>query len=297
LERLRLFDQEDLAAPTAIYIAPLSDFLAASSAFGVERPLAQQLASGAQSYARVVRDGLLQRLKLWFAEYDIVKDRQPLAPLGAMLVGELHCPNVPGATAQLEARSKSDRSIALDITAGGVGGGGWTHSRGVSTTATISASAGSCLGLYVHLDGTYSTWKHPDTHRIAILVNVTKIEQLFPRDLASTPSHLCTQHETYHRFLKQVELGNLALGEDYVWYEPQTKNPTTPAPTYTTRWEQSREYTCNAAFDVALGTVGVTLTSRFVQEVEVTTALPWNHNYIGRYESPCALPQQWGASP
>src|ERR1043166_1438713 len=71
-ERLKLFDEEELAAPTAVYITPLSDFLAVSSTFGVYRALAQHLASGALSYPSVVRDGLLQRLRHWFNEYDTI---------------------------------------------------------------------------------------------------------------------------------------------------------------------------------------------------------------------------------
>lgn len=305
-ERLRLFDEEELATPTAVYIVPLSDFLAVSSTFGVYRALAQHLASGAMSYPSVVRDGFLQRLRHMFDEYVTIADPAPLALLDPILVGELHCPNVPAATAELEASSSSAKTIALEITAAGVGGGGWTRSRVFSQQAIIPAAAGYCAGLFVRVSGTFSIWQHPDTHHIAILVNVTGIGALFRKDLEGASgydpsSHLCLDPRTYSDFLKEVQRGHLAINKDYDWVSPQTADPGAPAETHTNSWDYSRKYTSKGSFGaslkgVALGTVGVTLTSRFVDKVDVSIKFPPNHDYIGRYESVRSLPQQWGAS-
>jgi len=245
-------------------------------------------------------------LKHWFGEYDIIADPAPLDLLDPILVGELHCPNVTGARAELKASSTSAKTVALEITAAGVGGGGWTRSKVFSQGSTIPATASYCAGLYVYLSGTFSIWQHPDTRHIAILVNVTSIGQLFAQDLASAPgylasSHLCLQPDTYAGFLKEVQRGHLVLGEDYDRLTPQTAAPGAPPSKVFSRWGYDREYTSIGAFGaslkgLALGTVGVTLTSRFVDEVEVSTECPPMHDYIGRYGSARSLPLEWGAS-
>lgn len=303
-ERLLLFTDEELLAPTAAMIVREREYLALAQAYGATIDIARRVSTGALPYARAVKSGLLRELSLWFRNFNTSGERHQLSLGAPILVGEIHCPLVEGATGELTVSSTKEHNIGLEISAAGFGGGGWTKETHYTNSSTVPVSAGHCVGLFAHLSGSYTAWTHLDTGDQILLVNVTGIGSVYGRELSTRPNydpetHFCMQETSYVSFLTSVKSGHLSIGLDYDRVTPSSSASDPALQSFTSKWTTAREYHIKADIGgedgkLPAGAV-VEGTSRFVEEVEATLRLPANFDYIGQYSSARHLPQQWAA--
>lgn len=310
-QRLKLLSQLfDPFDPHWTEIIPLREFLAAADHYNVEREVAHSLRLGREHYVKAVRDGLFQRLLSWLKLYDQVdlehdpgNAKRPFGTADPLIVGELHCPSVSSAKAVFETSSKHKSKIGMEVTAAGVGGGGWSRERVYASGSKLSINAPECALLCAYLSGHYVIWRHleqPD--QLLVLVNVTGIDKLFASplndDARYASVHLCDKAGTFDSFVKEIDAGVLVSREDYV----QFKTPMASGEHVdTAEWETTREYSGHWGVEAEykgqkLGGA-VTFTSTFTEAIKVEVTCPPGYHYVGRFRSARELPQQWAAAP
>ena len=310
-QRLKLLgDRFDPVDPYWTEIITLREFLAAADHYNVEQEVAQSLRLGQEQYVKAVRDGLFQRMLSWLKLYDQVdlekepgNAKRPFGTADPLIVGELHCPAVDGAKAAFETTSTHKSKVGLEVTAAGVGGGGWSRERVYASGSKLTVKAPECALLRAYLSGHYVIWRHVDrSDDLLVLVNVTGIDKLFASPLSEHETyaevHLCDKPETFGRFVKEIDAGMLVSRQDYVQFE-------TPMATGehidTAEWETTREYSGHWGVDAQykgqkLGGA-VTFTSTFTEVIKVEVTCPPGYHYVGRFRSARELPQQWAAAP
>lgn len=309
-QRLKLFAEHfDLRDPYWAEIITVRELIAASDYYGVEREVAHALRTGRTSYANVIQDGLFIRLSLYAQNYEPVDiegtstGERSLDTAEPIIVGELHCPHVDGAVATFENTFARTEKLGLEVSAAGLGGGGWTRERLHASTASFSIAAPECKIICAHLRGHYVIWEHIDTKERIVLTNVTGIHKLFLQSLtgaaAFKETHLCEDPANFARCFKELQSG-VSVAKNLMENLPLPRTPGAVDPYEDTEeWTISREYTGNWGLEIATGgpslSAGATYTSRFVRTIKVTAKLPYGFHYISRYRSARELPQQWVA--
>jgi hypothetical protein len=309
-QRLKLLgDSFDLFDPYWAEIITVREFIAASDYYGIEREVAHALRESRTSYAKVIADGLFNRLRLYAANYEPVDiegthtDRRSLDTAEPIIVGELHCPHVNGVTATFENTIQRSEKLAVEVSAAGLGGGGWSRERLHASTASFTIAAPDCTLICAHLRGHYVIWEHIDTKDRIVLTNVTGIHKLFLQSLAAAgvykETHLCEDPANYARCFKELQSG-MSSAKNLMENLPLPRTPGVVGPYVDTEeWTISREYTGHWGAEIATGgpslSAGATYTSRFVRTIKVTAQLPYGFHYISRYRSAHELPQQWVA--
>lgn len=310
-QRLKLLSELfDPADPYWTEIITVREFLAASDHYNVERDVAHSIRLGREHYVKAVRDGLFQRLLAWLKLYDQVdlehepgNAKRPFGTADPLIVGELHCPAIDGAKATFETTSTHKSKIGLEVTAAGVGGGGWSRERVYASGSKLLINGPECALLCAYLSGHYVIWRRLDQpDELLVLVNVTGVDKLFASPLNENATyagvHLCDKPETFERFVKEIDAGMLVSRQDYV----QFKTPMTNGEHVdTAEWETTREYSghwgVEAAFNGQKLGGAVTFTSTFTEVIKVEVSCPPGYHYVGRFRSARELPQQWAAAP
>ena len=307
LQRVQLLPEDELTDPFIANVFSEQEFLAASAHFGQEIDAARAVRTGEKTYARVIRDGVWARFRLYTTNFDIVEEYLPLETLDPVPVGELHCPNISGSTGTFTSGLTTGRKIGLRIRAAGFAGGGWTEEKKFHQQSVITISAGHCAVLVANLSGDYSIWqKLDDRQHYEVLVNITGIGGLYDLPLEQSADfdpreHICTRDDAYALLEREVGRGRLRVGHEYDRFAPSSTE-TNPKPyVHQTKWTREREYHRSWGLSVTSEKVGELsiggdMTSTFVHEVEIEAQCPKNHSYIGRYRSARELPQQWGVS-
>jgi hypothetical protein len=311
-ERLNLFGSSfDLFDPYWSEIITAQEFIAASDYYDLERGVAHALRTGRASYAKVIKDGLLRRLLAYLQNYEPVDiegtstNKGSLDTAEPIVVGELHCPHIKGATATFENAIERSEKLGLEVTAAGLGGGGWTRERLHASTTTFSITSAECKLICARLRGDYMIWEHQDTKKRMVLTNVTGIHKLFLAslkvDAAYQEAHLCEDPDNFDRCYKELDSG-VSNKKDLMDDFPLRLAPGIEE-SYEDKeeWTTAREYTGSWGSEIKLGdaalSASVTYTSRFLRKVKVTVKLPYGFHYISRYRSARELPQQWTAKP
>lgn len=309
-QRLKLLGESfDLLDPYWTEIITVNELIAASDAYDLEREVVHALRTSRTSYAKVIKDGLLIRLRAYLENYEPVDiegtdtDKRSLDTAEPIIVGELHCPHIEGVTATFENKIERGEKLGVEVTAAGLGGGGWTRERLHASTTTFSIAAPECKLICAHLRGHYVIWEHQDTKKRMVLTNVTGIHKLFLAplrgDAAYEETHLCEDPNNFDRCYKELDSG-VSTAKDLMDDFPLKLAPGVEDP-YEDKeeWTIAREYTGSWGSEIKLGEASlgasVTYTSRFVRTIKVTVKLPYGFHYISRYRSARELPQQWTA--
>lgn len=309
-QRLKLFDETfEALDPYWAEIITAQEFIAASDYYGVEREAAYALRTGRTSYAKVIKDGMVARMGMYLKNYVPIDiegtdtDQRSLDTAEPIIVGELHCPHVTGATATFENKIERSEKIGVEVTAAGLGGGGWSRERLFSSTVRLPIVSPGCTLICAHLRGHYVIWEHSDTKERIILTNVTGIHQLFLQPLSGAAAyketHLCADPRGYARCWKELDSG-ISARKELMEMVPADRFPGVELPKeIEVEWSTSREYTGNWGTDTlaedAPLIASVTYTSRFVRTIKVKTVLPLGFRYIWRFRSARELPLQWAA--
>ena len=309
-ERLKLLDNRfDLFDPYWAEIITAEEFLAASDFYDIEREDAHAFRTGRTSYAKIIQDGLFARIRLYLDNYEPVdiegthRDERSLDTAEPIIVGELHCPHIEGVTATFENRIERNEKIAIEVSAAGLGGGGWARERLHASTASFTIAAPECKLICAHLRGHYVIWEHIDTKDRIVLTNVTGIHKLFLQSLtgaaAYKETHLCEDPANFARCLRELQSG-VSVAKNLMDNLPLPSTPGAVGPyAAMEEWTISREYTGRWGSGIAAGSAslsaGASYTSRFAQTIKVTAQLPYGFHYISRYRSARELPQQWVA--
>jgi hypothetical protein len=309
-QRLKLLDNRfDLFDPYWAEIITAEEFLAASDFYDIEREVAHALRAGRTSYAKIIQDGVLARIRLYLDNYEPVdiegtdRSERSLDTAEPIIVGELHCPHIEGVTATFENKIEQSEKIGIEVSAAGLGGGGWAHERLHASTASFTIAAPECKLICAHLRGHYVIWEHIDTKDQIVLTNVTGIHSLFLESLTGAPAyketHLCEDPSNFARCLRELQSG-VSVAKNLMNNLPLPRTSGVVGPnTVGEEWTTSREYTGRWGSTIARGnaslSAGASYTSRFVRTIKVTEALPYGFHYISRYRSARELPQQWVA--
>jgi hypothetical protein len=215
----------------------------------------------------------------------------------------LHCPHVDGVTATFENKIERSEKLGVEVTASGLGGGGWTRERLHASTARFSIAAPECKLICAHLRGHYVIWEQRDTNERIVLTNVTGIHKLFLDSLTGSAAyketHLCEDPTNFARCLNELDSG-VSIAKNLIESLPLAPTPGTIGPYEDEEeWTFSREYTGRWGSKLSVGngslSAGVSYTSRFLRTIKVTAKLPYGFHYISRYRSARELPQQWAA--
>ena len=311
-QRLKLLGESfDLLDPYWAEIITAEELIAASDYYDLEREAAHALRSGRASYAQIIRDGIFARLRAYFEDYDTVdlegtgNDKHSLDTAEPIIVGELHCPHVDGVTATFENKFEHSDKLGVDVTAAGLGGGGWTRERLHASTSKFSIAAPECKLICAHLRGHYVIWEQRDTKKRIVLTNVTGIHKLFLDSLtgnaAYKETHLCEDPSNFARCFAELHSG-VSTAKNLMDYLPLARTSGVVEPREDgDEWTIAREYTGRWGSQISVGTsslsAGVSYTSRFVRTIKVTVKLPYGFEYISKYKSARELPQQWTAQP
>lgn len=309
-QRLKLLGESfDLLDPYWAEIITAEELIAASDYYDLEREAAHALRTGRSSYTKIIKDGIFARLRAYFEDYDTVdlegtgSDEHSLDTAEPIIVGELHCPHVEGVTATFENRVEHSQKLGIEVTASGLGGGGWTRERLHASTARFTIAAPECKLICAHLRGHYVIWEQRDTKERIVLTNVTGIHKLFLDSLTGSAAykdtHLCEDPANFARCLTELDSG-VSIAKNLIESLPLAETPGTVGPYEDEEeWSISREYTGRWGSQIGTGTgslsAGVTYTSRFLRTIKVTAKLPYGFHYISRYRSARELPQQWAA--
>jgi hypothetical protein len=304
---LFLRNRFDLRDPYWTEVITAQEYIAAAEHYGFDRATARALRVNGKSYGSVMKDGALERMLLFLMDYDTVdvtpgKDRRSLDTADPIIVGELHCPYVDGATATFENKTEGGTEIGVEVTAAGLGGGGWTTAKLFSSGTKFSIEARNCKLLYAHLRGHYVIWMPVDESskkEPIVLVNVTGIHELYTDALDDDEYHLCSKADSFDRFVTELSSGySVAKNEMKDVKLPITGGESGPREVFD-EWETSRTYEGRWGSEIPLGDatldVGVTYSSHFIHTIRVTETLPYGYRYIGKYRSTRELPQQWAA--
>jgi hypothetical protein len=309
-QRLKLLSESfDLRDPYWAEIITAQEFIAASDYYDLEREVAHALRTSRTSYAKVIKDGLFARLRAYLDNYDTVDiegsdtDKHSLDTAEPIIVGELHCPHVNGVTATFENEIEQSEKLGIEVTAAGLGGGGWTRERLHASTASLTIAAPHCKLICAHLRGHYVIWEHLQTKERIVLTNVTGIHELFLESLTGTSAyrarHLCEDPASFSRCFKELNSG-VSTAKNLMENLPLARTPGAKDPRLNKdKWTTSREYTGSWGSDVSVRgaslSASVSYTSRFVRTITITLELPYGFHYISRYRSARELPQQWAA--
>ena len=307
LQRVRQLEEDELRDPFIANVILEREFLAVSTHFNVEVDVSRALRSGTATYARVIADGTLVRLKQYTNNFDILEEHLPLETQDPVPVGELHCPLVVGSSSSFTCGRTAKRKIGLHIKSGGIAGGGWTRTTQFHRESQITVGPGECALLVVMLSGDYSIWrKLGDPDHLEVLVNITGIGSVYDVPLEDSRdfeplTHLCPRPDGYALLRREVESGRLRVAHDYERFKPYSRSANEGHYVHRAAWTSEREYhrSWGAKFESAsLGalTGGAEIVSTFVHKVDVAVTCPKGHDYIGRYRSASELPQQWAAA-
>jgi hypothetical protein len=306
-ERLLLL--RNTFAPRDPYWAEIitaEEYIAAAEHYNVDRETAYILRMNELSYGSVIKDGALVRMLLFLKNWDTVdyapgKNRHSLDTAEPIVVGELHCPIVDGAAATFETTYETGKEIGVEVTAKGVGGGGWSNEQVFATGTKFSIKAPFCKLLCAHLRGHYVIWKNlDDENQRLVLANVTGIHDLFPVNIDDDPryreDHLCRQPDMFENCYRELNSGYSVEKEQMRWV-PRPQSGGQSGPEDFDKWTTKRVYKARWGSELTLAgaTVGagVSITSHFLQEIKVTEMLPYGYDYICRYRSVRELPAEW----
>ncbi|HEY2896320.1 MAG TPA: hypothetical protein VGJ12_04220 [Gemmatimonadaceae bacterium] len=309
-QRLKLLSERfDPFDPYWAEIITAEELIAASDYYDLEREAAHALRSGRTSYAKIIKDGIFARLRAYFEDYDTVDlegtgtVEHSLDTAEPIIVGELHCPHVDGATATFENKIERSEKLGVEVTAAGLGGGGRAWERLHASTARFSIAAPECKLICAHLRGHYVIWEQRDTKERIVLTNVTGVHKLFLDSLTGSAAyretHLCEDPANFARCLNELDSG-VSVAKDLMDSLPLAQTPGTEGPYESEEeWTIAREYTGRWGSQISVGGgslgAGATYTSRFVRTIKMTAKLPYGFHYISRYRSARELPQQWTA--
>ncbi len=204
--------------------------------------------------------------------------------------------------ATFESKDETGTEIGVEVTAAGLGGGGWTTAKLFSSGTKFSIDARNCKVLYAHLRGHYVIWMPVDESAgkpPIVLMNVTGIHELYSDALDDDEFHLCSKAESFDRFMTELSSGySVAKNEMKYLRMPITGGDSRPREEFD-EWETSRTYEGRWGSEIPMGDakldVGVTYSSHFIHTIRVTETLPYGYRYIGKYRSIRELPQQWAA--
>lgn len=300
LQRVGMVDEETLLEPSA-GIASQEEFCDLAYRHDVERDIATQLETGAITFDDAIRAGVFRKLLLYAQSYDVVGDGKPKEFADKICIGELHCPRIDGASAKWTTKSEHGDAIGLELSVKGIAGGGWSSGAAYCASSELATTHVRCLGLYLNIIGEYLLWKNLDNpNRYLVMTNIFSIGQAVSTDSVRDPlSDLCDKPEMYQIWSDDIARRRLIERKDFERFSVIEQGQPSK---YIGTWKREREFNLSLGFDVGdgstpLGRTGFSIKSRFLREISVETVCPAGHDYIGRYESPTALPLRWAVSP